>query len=283
MARPQKQTVDYFPHDVGATTGDTLTALQGQFGNDGYAFWFKLLEKLASSDGHFIDCSNSQRWQVILGRSRVDEVTGKKMMVLLVEMQAVDKELWQNHHIIWCQNLVDNLAMVYQNRRRTVPQKPIPSDQLQPKLDLALEGAISTVETPHSTGNNAITTGDNAQSKVKYSRVEESIKDDGATSTSEQPTTTQTELLKLVGWGNSESDGDRRWLAEFIGDYPTFNVSHIRACRDYHSSKRKHTKALWKTRLRNWMNHENGQGRTDVKTKSRRLPRTYTKPPGYQE
>ena len=57
MARTQKDTVDYFPHDADASAGDTLTVLEGQYANDGYAFWFKLLERLASSEGHFIDLS----------------------------------------------------------------------------------------------------------------------------------------------------------------------------------------------------------------------------------
>ncbi len=59
MARLQKDVVNYFPHDANACAGDTLTVLQSRFGNDGYAFWFKLLEKLSSTDGHCIDCSLS--------------------------------------------------------------------------------------------------------------------------------------------------------------------------------------------------------------------------------
>ena len=55
MARTQQDTVQYFPHDTGASDGDTLTILEANFGNDGYAFWFKLLEKLGRAPGHSID------------------------------------------------------------------------------------------------------------------------------------------------------------------------------------------------------------------------------------
>ena len=44
MARPRKQTVDYFPHYC--KCGRTIFILENRFGNDGYAFWFKLLEIL---------------------------------------------------------------------------------------------------------------------------------------------------------------------------------------------------------------------------------------------
>lgn len=174
MSRPQKQSADYFPHDAHACSGDTLTALQGQWGNTGYAFWFKLLEKLTSTEGHFIDCSNTKKWQVILGRASVDDDTGEKIMNLLVEMHAIDVELWQNNRIIWCQNLVNNLATVYQNRRRELPQRPVYS-QLKP--DPALEDGIPTCNNSVSTENNSITTGENPQSKVKESKVNNNKED----------------------------------------------------------------------------------------------------------
>jgi len=153
MARPHKQTVDYFPHDANAYAGDTLTVLQSRFGNDGYAFWFKLLEKLASTDGHYLDCRNSTKWQLLLARTGVNEITGVEIMNLLVEMQAIDKELWESK-LIWCQKLVDNIADVYKNRRREIPQKPVITDN-----------------NPITTEDNALTTDESTQSKVKETKV----------------------------------------------------------------------------------------------------------------
>jgi hypothetical protein len=66
------------------------------------------------------------------------------------------------------------------------------------------------------------------------------------------------ELGKLKGWGKDQAVNDAEWLREFLAEYHDFNISHIRACRDYHSGKPKHNKSLWKTRIRNWMNHEKG-------------------------
>ncbi len=153
MTRKQKDVVSYFPHDADACTGDTLTVLQGRFGNNGYGFWFKLLEKLASTEGHYLDCRNSQRWQLLLAKTGVDALTGVEIMKLLVEMNAIDKDLWALR-VIWCQNLVNNVSDVYKNRKREIPQKPIITENK----------AITT-------GKKAITTGGNPQSKVKYSIV----------------------------------------------------------------------------------------------------------------
>ncbi|GAH68994.1 unnamed protein product, partial [marine sediment metagenome] len=157
MARVQKDVVSYFPHDANACTGDTLTVLQSRFDNDGYASWFKLLEKLASTEGHYLDCRNSTKWQLLLAKMGVDELTGVEIMNLLVEMQAIDKDLWDSK-VIWCQNLVNNLADVYKNRKRKLPQKPL------------ITGKKSI-----TTGKKAITTGNSTQSKVKKSIVNKSI------------------------------------------------------------------------------------------------------------
>ena len=157
MARTQKDVVSYFPHDANACTGDTLTVLQSRFGNNGYAFWFKLLEKLASTDGHCLDVSNPVKWHLLLAKMGVDELTGVEIIKLLVEMQAIDKELWTSR-LIWCQKLVDNVSEVYKNRRREIPQKPIITDKK----------ALTTER-------NSITTARSTQSKVKESKVNNTI------------------------------------------------------------------------------------------------------------
>ena len=157
MARTVKNTADYFPHDAEARNSDTLRVMQVRFGNDGYAFWFKLLEKLTSTEGHCIDVSVPARWQVFLADTGVNELQGVEMLLLLVEMQAIDKDLWDSR-LIWCQKLVDNIADVYKNRKREIPLKP-----------------LTTGGNAITTGGNAITTDDIPQSKVKYSKVNKNI------------------------------------------------------------------------------------------------------------
>ena len=56
MARPKKQKVEYFPHFV--MSGRTIFILENTYGNDGYAFWFKLLELLGDTEGHYYECEN---------------------------------------------------------------------------------------------------------------------------------------------------------------------------------------------------------------------------------
>ena len=123
MGRPRKQTVDYFPH---FTSSDSKTKfiLEQNWGNDGYAFWFKLLELLGRSDGHYYDCSKAADSKYLAALTRIDENTVKEILDTLADLGNIDPELWTERKVIWCQNFVDNLQDVYSKRTAVIPKKP---------------------------------------------------------------------------------------------------------------------------------------------------------------
>ncbi len=154
MARPKKSTVEYFPHYV--HHHKTMFTIEAKFGNDGYAFWFKLLELLGASDNHYLDCNEVETWEYLLAKTHLDEVTANNILSLLANLSAIDKDLWQ-HKIIWSENFLENLNTVY-NRR-----------DLKPLQKSDIMGLMQT-KTPLK----EITADINPQSKVKESKVEES-------------------------------------------------------------------------------------------------------------
>lgn len=123
MGRPRKQTVDYFPH---FTSSDSKTKfiLEQNWGNDGYAFWFKLLELLGRSDGHYYDCSKAADSKYLAALTRIDEATVKEILDTLADLGNIDRDLWEERKVIWCQNFVDNLQDVYSKRTAVIPKKP---------------------------------------------------------------------------------------------------------------------------------------------------------------
>lgn len=122
MGRPSKETVDYFPHYV--KSGRTIFILESKFGNDGYAFWFKLLEILGESEGHYYDCSISNNWEYLLAKTRCDENTANEIIETLISLGKIDGELWNEKRIIWCKNFVDNLSFAYNKRHVKLPSAP---------------------------------------------------------------------------------------------------------------------------------------------------------------
>jgi DnaD/phage-associated family protein len=151
VARPKKQTVEYFPHFV--LNGKTIFILESSFGNDGYAFWFKLLELLGATEGHYFDCNNLAEWKFLLAKTHVNEEKALKILDTLSELKAIDQELWKQK-VLWVQKFVDNLTELYKKRASEKPQKP------SFRVGNPLYDVVSDAETP--------------QSKVKESIVEES-------------------------------------------------------------------------------------------------------------
>ena len=123
MGRIEKQTTELFPHY--AKGGRTKRILEEKWGNDGYAFWFKLLELLCVSEGHYYDYSNAANRLYLEAYMRLDKPTVKEIIEALIDLNQLDKDLWEKHQIIWCQSLVDNLAGQYNKRKGILPEKPV--------------------------------------------------------------------------------------------------------------------------------------------------------------
>lgn len=170
MSRPIKDTVEYFPHYV--NQGKTMFILEQKYGNDGYAFWFKLLELLASVEGHVYNCENDSDWLFLQAKTHLSEDTMRSIMDTLCSVGAIDKELWKEKKI-WSQNLVNNLQPVYTNRRRKLPEKPVITSRNITRDELL------HVETTPEQGSYDLSTMIMPQSKVKKSRVKKVKGDNG--------------------------------------------------------------------------------------------------------
>ena len=125
MARQSKQTVDYFPHNC--KHGKTIFILEKKYGNNGYAFWFKLLEELGSSEGHFLDLSDDVVLEFLSAKMMIPTTEMIEMFDLLSKLGNIDKDLWSKK-IVWCGNFVENISTVYDKRVVSVPLKPISDD-----------------------------------------------------------------------------------------------------------------------------------------------------------
>lgn len=121
MGRPKKQTVDYFPHDCEGKK--TLFTLETLYGNDGYAFWFKLLELLGQTEGHCYDINKPAEKLYLFSRAKVTEEDGCKILKTLSDLEAICPVLYSEGRI-WSENFVERLRGVYDKRNTGIPVKP---------------------------------------------------------------------------------------------------------------------------------------------------------------
>jgi len=121
MGRKPRQTVDWFPHYC--LHKMTMAIIEDKFGIPGYAFWFKLLEMLGSSSGHYIDCNKAASWEFIQAKNRMDSEKCREILDTLAKLEAIDKQLWEDK-IIWSDNFIEGIAEVYEHRTTDIPIKP---------------------------------------------------------------------------------------------------------------------------------------------------------------
>lgn len=171
MARPQKKTVDYFPHYV-AGSKKTLFILESKFGIQGYYFWFHLLELLALSEGHYYNFNNVTDAEYLFSYTKTDSETAENILNVLASLEAIDKELWEQN-IIWSQNFVDGIKDAYKKRVDQFPQKPSLST-FKPNKNI-----VSGDGNPTETTNKETETGKVKESKEKEKEIkEEEIKEE---------------------------------------------------------------------------------------------------------
>lgn len=128
MGRLPKKGVEYFPHDTIAASTPTLFVMQEEFGNDGYAFWFKLLEFLGMKACLYADFSDRKDWRYFLAKAKVSEEQGNKMLDVLADVEAIDKELWEKHRVVWSDNFAARLEPLYSRREDSLPTRPVFTD-----------------------------------------------------------------------------------------------------------------------------------------------------------
>jgi hypothetical protein len=125
--------------------------IEQRYGNDGYSFWFKLLEALGSTPGHCLDLNCEMKWEFLQAKTRLSASTCEEILNLLAKLSAIDPSLWAKK-MVWSQNFVDGISDVYRNRRVEIPQRP----------ELSVVETISFHE---------VSTVENPQSKVKETKV----------------------------------------------------------------------------------------------------------------
>ena len=289
MPRPKKQTVDYFPHSCNHKK--TMFILEERYGNDGYAFWFKLLEVIGNTKGHYLNLDGPSEMEFLLAKTHVSEVSGLEMLDLLAKLDAIDPEAW-GHKAVWCQNFIDGVASVYQNRQQPLPQKPSFTEQ---------ESICGVVSTSRNTGDGVVSNGESTQTIVEETIVEESIY-----SPIEKPIEPpkDTRAQELFEYWNQQDLIKHRALTKAVRGHlhsalvnyskdeivqAIDNYAKILSTSDEHFLEYKWTLAVFLTReldkFIDWRvcdaNYKRRNGHEENRGSVRKLPKVYTEAPDY--
>ena len=173
MARPKKNIVDYFPHDC--YWNKELEIFVNKYGNDGYAFYYRLFEQLGVSPNHIYEYGEPVDRQYLASKTGVTEEKMNQYIENLVSIGVIDEELWKENKI-WVQPFVDSVAEVYKKRATALPTK----ESFRPENSMST--GFPTRKQGFTQENGSFRVG-NSQSKVNNTKKEESVVEESTTHT----------------------------------------------------------------------------------------------------
>ena len=118
MARPRKTGLDYFPHDVDATTDPKIEPALMRYGAAAYAFYFIHLEYCYRSDDLAIDISVAEMREVVQRKLQIDEQQYENILQSFLRHGAFDAEFYNKTGKLTSRGIHKRAEKVLQKRDR---------------------------------------------------------------------------------------------------------------------------------------------------------------------
>lgn len=100
MARPTEEGLKYFTHDTDASTDEKIETLRMFFGNDGYAFYFILLERIYRSNDAELDISDAETIQILAKKLMITEVLFAEILKKSLKVGLFDKAIYDEKKVL---------------------------------------------------------------------------------------------------------------------------------------------------------------------------------------
>jgi len=177
--------MNYFPHDTDAANDEKVEALRALYGNDGYSFFFILLERIYRSSSFELDVSTPEAVHILAKKVGVSDAKFSNMLQLALKYGLFDSNIYHERLVLTSNGIKRRSNVVtekrksmkehYQSRTVSPPisdaettpetqQEPEPSDEK--KISSPISDAETTPETPQSKEKQS----KEEKSKVKRSR-----------------------------------------------------------------------------------------------------------------
>lgn len=154
MARPKKEGMDYFPHDTDSVNDEKVEALRMLYGNDGYAFYFILLERIYRTKNAELDVSDAETMQILSRKVGVTLQEFENMLKTALKRDCFDQEAYDERGVLTSNGIKKRVAPIVE-KRESMRRKYVSNNEKDSLL-------VSDAETPQK------------PDKVKERKVKES-------------------------------------------------------------------------------------------------------------
>ncbi|CAM4272980.1 DUF4373 domain-containing protein [Paenibacillus xylanexedens] len=118
MARPRKDGMDYFPHDTDAVNDTKIEALRMLYGNDGYAFYFILLELIYRQPNFELDVSDAETIQILAKKVEVSPEKFGNMLNTAIKRECFDSASYVERGVLTSGGVKKRSKVVVEKREK---------------------------------------------------------------------------------------------------------------------------------------------------------------------
>ncbi|WP_347491161.1 conserved phage C-terminal domain-containing protein [Desulfoscipio sp. XC116] len=166
MARPAKEGMDYFSHDTDAVNDPKIEVLRALYGNDGYAFFFILLEQIYKSSDFEVNVSDAEMQQIFARKVSVTPQKFSEMIQTAVKWGCFDREAYEKRGVL-TSNGIKKRASVVLRKRKKMREEYREARDIKPSDDDRVSDRVSDAETQQKKGRNTAKTPKEKESKGK--------------------------------------------------------------------------------------------------------------------
>ncbi len=118
MPRPRKEGLDYFPHDVDASNDEKIEIMTTLYGNDGYAFYFILLERIYRTPNLELSVSDAETIQILAKKTNVSVEKFTQMLDTALKYGLFDKQAFEERKVLTSNGIKKRAAIVLEKRAK---------------------------------------------------------------------------------------------------------------------------------------------------------------------
>lgn len=116
MARPIKEGLDYFSHDVDAVNDEKIEALRMLYKNDGYAFYFILLERIYRTSNFELDISDAETIQILSKKIGITVDEFNSMLKTSLKYGCFDRDTYDTSKLLTSKGIKKRANVVIEKR-----------------------------------------------------------------------------------------------------------------------------------------------------------------------
>jgi hypothetical protein len=118
MARPQKEGLEYFPHDVHASNDEKLEPLIMLYGAAGYAFYFMHLEYIYRNNELSFDISDAETIQVFCSKLQITQEQYQKILNSAIKLKCFNKEVYESEKKLTSNGIKKRASTITEKREK---------------------------------------------------------------------------------------------------------------------------------------------------------------------